>query len=107
MEYVWTITMVSLVVVICFLAIIQRSSAIEKRVATLSRLEAKLDLLLKHAGIQYDPFQNVPPRVAEALRRGPAYKIQAIKCYREATGVGLKEAKDFIEELQRRMGNGS
>ena len=26
-------------------------------------------------------------------------KIEAIKLYREATGVGLKEAKDFIETL--------
>jgi ribosomal protein L7/L12 len=37
-------------------------------------------------------------------RRGPAAgkKIRAIKYYREATGVGLKEAKDFVEEVQRR-----
>lgn len=26
-------------------------------------------------------------------------KIQAIKIYREATGVGLKEAKDFVDQL--------
>ena len=31
-------------------------------------------------------------------------KIQAIKHYREATGVGLKEAKDAVEEFQRRAG---
>lgn len=35
--------------------------------------------------------------VTEALARGQ--KIEAIKIYREATGKGLKEAKDFIDEL--------
>jgi len=27
------------------------------------------------------------------------HKIQAIKRYRELTGVGLKEAKDFVDRL--------
>jgi ribosomal protein L7/L12 len=57
-----------------------------------------VDLLLKHAGLSYDPKTLALPEVLEALRRGD--KIGAIKCYREATGVGLKEAKDFVEELQ-------
>ena len=30
-------------------------------------------------------------------------KIQAIKLVRERTGLGLKEAKDAVEELERRM----
>ena len=60
------------------------------------RLEAKLDLLLKHANITYDP--KVPPGVLEALQSGN--KIEAIKLYRQATGVGLAEAKDRVEELQ-------
>jgi ribosomal protein L7/L12 len=30
-------------------------------------------------------------------------KIQAIKLYREASGVGLKEAKDAVEERQREL----
>jgi hypothetical protein len=33
-------------------------------------------------------------------------KIKAIKLYRQSTGVGLKEAKEFIEEVQRRAGVG-
>jgi len=66
--------------------------------ARLSRLEGKLDLLLRQAGLTYDPNVQLPPGVLEALQRGE--KIQAIKCYREATGVSLVEAKDFIEELQ-------
>ncbi|HSL21809.1 MAG TPA: ribosomal protein L7/L12 [Vicinamibacterales bacterium] len=66
----------------------------------LSRLEGKLDTLLKHHGIQFDPYADVPPPVLEALRRGK--KIEAIKEYRAASGAGLREAKDYVEELQRR-----
>lgn len=68
----------------------------------LSRVEAKLDLLLKHADLEYDPYANVPPLVVEALQRG--HKIEAIKHYRAATGAGLREAKEFVEEIQRRAG---
>ena len=41
--------------------------------------------------------------IAELLAK-PGNKIAAIKRYREATGVGLKEAKDVIEALQRKHG---
>ncbi len=36
--------------------------------------------------------------IATALAAGQ--KIQAIKLYREYTGTGLKEAKDFVEALE-------
>jgi Ribosomal protein L7/L12 C-terminal domain len=68
--------------------------------AALSRVEAKLDALLQHQGIRFDPYSNVPPTVADALRSGR--KIDAIKAYRVATGAGLKDAKDFVEEVQGR-----
>jgi ribosomal protein L7/L12 len=79
-----------------------QTAALQKRASALSRIEAKLDLLLKNAGIGYDAFADLPPPVVEALRAGE--KFRAIKCYREATGAGLKEAKEFIEEAQRRAG---
>jgi|RhiMethySRZTD1v2_1073278.scaffolds.fasta_scaffold169596_7 ribosomal protein L7/L12 len=62
-----------------------------------TRTEAKVDLLLKQAGITYDPHANVPPGVVEALRAGK--KIEAIRQYRMATGADLKEAKEFVESL--------
>jgi hypothetical protein len=68
----------------------------------LSRLEAKLDLVLKNAGIAFDPFADLPPPVVEALQRGE--KINAIKHYRDATGANLVQAKEFLEEVQRRSG---
>ena len=80
--------------------IVARMASGEYQRHALSRLEAKLDALLKHEGIQFDPFSDCPPAEVDALRRGK--KIDAIKAYREATGAGLKEAKEYVEEVQRR-----
>jgi ribosomal protein L7/L12 len=79
-----------------------RLNGIRSRIAVLSRVEAKLDLLLKQANIKFDPYANVPLDIVQALRGGR--KIEAIKLYRQSTGVGLKEAKDFVEEVERRSG---
>jgi hypothetical protein len=65
----------------------------------LYRVDAKLDLLLKQANIKFDPYANIPRDAADAARAGKT--IQAIKLYRQSSGVGLKEAKDFIEGFQR------
>jgi ribosomal protein L7/L12 len=53
-------------------------------------------------GIEYVPYSDLPPNVIDALQRGK--KIEAIKHYRNATGVGLKEAKEVIEDVQRVAG---
>jgi hypothetical protein len=45
------------------------------------------------------PAVGVPPGVSEALAAGN--KIEAIKLYREAARVGLKEAKDAVEAIER------
>jgi ribosomal protein L7/L12 len=68
-------------------AIAGRLNGIQKRLAVVSRIEAKLDLLLKHANIKFDPFADVSTDIVAALRRNQ--KIEAIKLYRQATGVGL------------------
>jgi hypothetical protein len=79
-----------------------RLNKVERMTGRLSTLEAKLDLLLKHSGVVYDPFKNLSPGVVESIQAGK--KIEAIKRYRQETGAGLKEAKEFIEEVQRRGG---
>ena len=81
-----------------------RLSGFQSRLAALGRIDAKLDLLLKQANIKYDPYANVSAAVVEAVRNNR--KIEAIKLYREATGVGLKEAKEYVEEVQRKAGLG-
>jgi ribosomal protein L7/L12 len=99
-------TAVIAVMMLCVVLVIgmlgKRMVRIEQRVAKLSSIEAKLDLLLKHAGLEYDPYKSLPREVVEAVQSGR--KIEAIKLYRETTAVGLKEAKDFIKEVQRRGG---
>jgi Ribosomal protein L7/L12 C-terminal domain len=99
-----TVGLVALIVLglILLRAIGGRLVGIQNRLAVLSRVEAKLDLLLKQANIKFDPYAHISNDIVEALRRNQ--KIEAIKLYRQATGVGLKEAKEFIEEVQRRAG---
>ena len=63
----------------------------------LDRLEWKVDLILNHLGI-HPPAAGVTDGIAELLAEGR--KIEAIKLYRERTGVGLKEAKDAVDRLQ-------
>jgi Ribosomal protein L7/L12 C-terminal domain len=58
-------------------------------------VERKLDLILTNLGI--DPNQGLDKQISDLVRSGQ--KIEAIKLYREQTGVGLKEAKDYVERL--------
>jgi hypothetical protein len=75
---------------------------IRKRIGTLRRIEMKLDLLMKHANIEFEPYKGLPPEVVDALQRGE--KIEAIKAYRKTRTRSLKEAKKVIEDVQRRAG---
>ena len=61
----------------------------------LARLERKVDLILSHLGL--DPNQGVNLEIRELMKAGQ--KIQAIKLYRQQTGAGLKQAKDYVESL--------
>jgi ribosomal protein L7/L12 len=70
----------------------------------IQRLERKVDFLFQRFGV--DPSaafaadaDELPTSFYEALQRGRT--IEAIKIYREATGVGLKQAKDAVEAMAR------
>jgi hypothetical protein len=66
----------------------------------LRRVEEKLDLILRHLGIDYTETWNLS---AEARARADqGYKIEAIKIHRETTGVGLAEAKYDVEAYLNR-----
>ncbi len=65
-------------------------------------LEERLKLLYRHLNLQYatDDLSSDPvmsPQVQDAIRRGN--KIEAIKIYRELTGLGLAEAKAVIDKF--------
>jgi ribosomal protein L7/L12 len=59
------------------------------------RLQRKVDLILTHLGL--DPDQGVDEKIMELVKAGK--KIEAVKLYREQTGVELYEAKDYVEGL--------
>ncbi len=65
--------------------------------ARLAVIERRLQLIMDHLGVA-DPEPETADIVAH-LAAGK--KIEAIKLYRERTGVGLKEAKDATEEIAR------
>ena len=61
----------------------------------LRRVEAKLDLILRHLGLEYVDPATPGGLSAEVktLADDPAQKIAAIKLYREETGAGLADAR--------------
>jgi len=68
----------------------------------INELEDRLNFLYRRLNIEYaDPNSDpgVAPQIKEALRRGN--KIEAIKIYRELTGVGLAEAKQAIDRAEQ------
>jgi ribosomal protein L7/L12 len=70
----------------------------------IKRLERKVDFLLGETNLVYDDFGDDDDLfdlddVRAALASGN--KIEAIKLYRLQTGVGLKEAKDAVDEMEK------
>ena len=68
----------------------------------INELEDRLNFLYRRLNIEYaDPSSNpvISPQIQDALRRGN--KIEAIKIYRELTGVGLAEAKQAIDRAEQ------
>jgi ribosomal protein L7/L12 len=68
----------------------------------INELEDRLNFLYRRLNIEYADPNSAPilsPQIQEALRRGN--KIEAIKIYRELTGVGLAEAKEAVERAER------
>ena len=62
----------------------------------IARVERKLDLILKHLGLETKLSVEVPASVQELALIGR--KVEAIKVLRETNPwMGLKEAKDYVE----------
>lgn len=76
--------------------------------AEVARLTGLVNGLFRHLGIGQAQAQTLlsadgaPEPVLDALRNRT--KIEAIKLYRESTGVGLAEAKAAVEDLARQYG---
>ncbi len=81
------------------LVILQRVWQLEKQVLEVT---GKLDALLAHSGIEYDPTEGIDDRVVEVLKQSG--KIEAIKVYRAATGASLVDGKKHVEDIQAKEG---
>ena len=64
-------------------------------------LEDHLKFIYSHLNLEYptSPDPLMSPQIQAALRSGN--KIEAIKIYRELTGVGLAEAKQAIDHAEQ------
>ena len=78
-----------------------RISALQLKVADLER---KLTFVLDQLHLVYaaEPLNPALTAAADLLRGGN--KLEAIKVYQKQTGVGLKEAKEAVEALEKSLG---
>jgi len=70
--------------------------------ARIEELEDRLKFIYRRLNIDYMDNNSDPvlsPQIQDALRKGN--KIEAIKIYREMTGVGLAEAKQAIDRAEQ------
>jgi hypothetical protein len=80
-----------------------RITALEMRIG---ELERKLDFVLDQLKLQYvpEPLDSALTEAAKWLRQGN--KIEAIRLYQKMTGKGLKESKDAVDALEKKLGAG-
>jgi ribosomal protein L7/L12 len=63
----------------------------------LRRTNLTLNKIVKHLGIEEEITKNIDYELKIIISEGG--RIKAIKRYREVTGVGLKEAKEYVDNL--------
>jgi hypothetical protein len=67
---IWNEQPVAFAVLVLLLAILStaavrmRFGELERRIATISRIEAKVDLLLRHSGLSFDPYADLSQECA-------------------------------------------
>lgn len=65
------------------------------------RIESKLNRIIEHLGIPEPSIENIDDELKDELIKlvGENKKVKAIKKLRDVTGMGLKEAKDYVDKL--------
>lgn len=70
-------------------------SSFEKK---LNKIEMKMDKIAEKLGVNEETLSDeVQKEIEELVKQGNL--VRAIKIYRMETGVGLKEAKEYIDDL--------
>ena len=76
----------------------------QELISRIIKLEQKVSLILRQLGIDEESVSVAPPddEIARLLTKGNL--IEAIKVYRQRTGVGLAEAKTAVEQMKAQLG---
>ncbi|GLY04179.1 MULTISPECIES: hypothetical protein [Actinoplanes] len=96
-SWVTAVAQLFLAVGLVMLAVSGRQRARQRLDRRLMVVDRKLDTIMRHLGI-VEPEAEYP-EVVGLLVTGD--RIQAIKVYRERTGVSLADAKRDVERLER------
>jgi ribosomal protein L7/L12 len=92
----WQVVSIAVWVALALSLLSQRSARARTDCGQIARVERKLDLILKHLGLELSV--EAPARVQELALMGR--KVEAIKVLRESNPwMGIKEAKDYVEGL--------
>lgn len=82
-----------LCVIVLYISIL--TSKIDSLQKRMTRMNSNLIKIVKQVGVPKDPLDDELRSIIE--KDG---KIKAIKKVREVTGFGLKEAKDYVDNLK-------
>jgi ribosomal protein L7/L12 len=65
------------------------------------RIESKLDRIIEHLGLPEPYTRSINDELKDELIKlvEANKKVKAIKKLRDVTGMGLKEAKDYVDRL--------
>lgn len=66
----------------------------------ISRMNITLHKISKHLGLTDTVMENIDEELKALISQGK--KIKAVKRYREVTGIGLKESKEYVDLLVER-----
>jgi hypothetical protein len=98
----WQIAFVAVAVSLCLSLLRLGYTRAGSDYGQIARVERKLDLILKHLGLETELSVDASARMQDLALIGR--KIEAIKVLREANPwMGLKDAKDYVERLTGRQ----
>ena len=66
-------------------------------------LNNKLNKIINHLEIEDDELNKINDELNKLIIEGK--KVKAVKLYRMTTGAGLKESKEYIDDLADKLAN--
>lgn len=90
MEFLW---------IFIIILLLSALNTINQLRTEMTRTNSILEKIAKQIGVPDTTIANIDEELKDLIAKGK--KIEAIKKYREFTGFGLKEAKDYIDSLDK------